>query len=220
MGKRRQPRHDVKLPVRIFGTDADGRIFSENVFTVNISQDGACLAGVKARLLPEEIVGLTYQQKKQHFRVKWQGQPGTPKAGQMGLLNLSPSKPYWDIPLPTFELDSFKQEQAGERRHFPRYKCSISVEIHPESGAMVWAKASDLSLGGCFVEMSIPFKQDAKIKMGIWLGSTKLWATAKVISSTPGFGVGIAFVDIADSDREKFSQFLRNLPRTVPSTIV
>lgn len=216
MGKRRQPRHEVKLPVRIFGTDADGKIFSENVTTVDISQDGAKLAGVKARLLPEEIVGVTYQQKKQHFRVKWVGLPGTPKAGQIGLLNLSPAKPYWDIPLPTFETDQFKQEQAGERRRFPRYKCSISVEVHPETGAMVWAKASDLSLGGCFVEMSIPLKKSAKIKMGIWVEGTKLWATGQVLSSTPGFGVGIGFVEIADGDKDKLKQFLNSLPRAAP----
>ncbi len=212
MGKRRQPRQEVKLPVRVFGTDAEGKIFSENVSTINISQDGARLSGVKARLLPEEIVGLTYQQKKQHFRVKWQGQPGTPKAGQVGLVNLSPGKPYWDIPLPTFEMDAFKPEQAGERRRYPRYKCSISVELHPESGAMVWAKASDLGLGGCFVEMSIPFKQDAKLKMAIWVGGTKLWAECKVISSTPGFGVGIEFVEFADKERLKL--FLQSMTQT------
>jgi hypothetical protein len=213
MGKRRQPRHEIKLPVRVFGTDSDGKVFSENAFTVDISQDGACVTGVNARLRPEEIVGLTYQQKKQHFRVKWQGQPGTPKAGRMGLLNLSPDKPFWDIPLPTFEMDAFKHEQSGERRHFPRVKCSISVELHPEQGAMVWAKAADVSLGGCFVEMSIPFPKGAKMKIGIWVDGAKLWATGKVISSTPGFGVGVAFEHIADAEREILRKFLQSISR-------
>jgi hypothetical protein len=36
MGQRREARKEVRLPVRIFGTDAAGRTFSENVFTVDV----------------------------------------------------------------------------------------------------------------------------------------------------------------------------------------
>jgi hypothetical protein len=38
MGKRVEPRMPIELPVRIFGTDADGKIFSENVTTIDVSQ--------------------------------------------------------------------------------------------------------------------------------------------------------------------------------------
>ena len=46
MGTRRELRKKVVLSVRIFGTDATGRIFSESVSTVNVSYEGAMLNGV------------------------------------------------------------------------------------------------------------------------------------------------------------------------------
>ncbi len=50
MGKRREPRAPIELPVRIFGTDQGGKIFSESVTTTDVSQHGAQLQGVRARL--------------------------------------------------------------------------------------------------------------------------------------------------------------------------
>jgi hypothetical protein len=44
MGKRREPRKEI-LPVRIFGTDGSGQIFSEKVVTVNVSRQGIELSG-------------------------------------------------------------------------------------------------------------------------------------------------------------------------------
>ena len=55
MGKRREPRKDIKVPVRIFGTDSSGQIFSEKVFTINVSRCGAELINVQARLNPDEM---------------------------------------------------------------------------------------------------------------------------------------------------------------------
>ena len=79
MGKRREPRKLVEAGVRIFGTDRDGEIFSENVTTLDVSQNGARLAGVKSQLKVDEIVGITYGRNKVHFRVKWVGGPVLPR---------------------------------------------------------------------------------------------------------------------------------------------
>src|SRR5580700_6861742 len=106
MGKRREPRKEIKVPVRIFGTDSGGQIFSEKVFTVNVSLQGAELTGVQAQPKVDEIVGLTYGATKAHFRVKWVGERGSAKAGHLGLLNLSPEKSFWDFPLPPPSFDA------------------------------------------------------------------------------------------------------------------
>ena len=94
--------------MRIFGTDRAGKIFSENVSTLDISQNGARLHGVKAQLKLDEIVGVTCGRNKVHFRVKWAGGAGTQADGQVGLLNLSPDKPFWDVPLPHSVIDNFQ----------------------------------------------------------------------------------------------------------------
>ena len=50
MGKRREPRKTIEVPVRIFGTDSGGKIFSETVTTLDMSRHGAKLRGVRARV--------------------------------------------------------------------------------------------------------------------------------------------------------------------------
>ena len=67
MGKRREPRKAVALQVRIFGTDVAGRIFSETVTTLDISQTGARLGGVRASMKVNEIIGVSYGRNKVHF---------------------------------------------------------------------------------------------------------------------------------------------------------
>lgn len=48
MGQRREPRKAVEVSVRIFGTDAGGKIFSQSVTTVDVSRNGLRLCGVQA----------------------------------------------------------------------------------------------------------------------------------------------------------------------------
>jgi len=210
MGNRREPRNDTQVTVRIFGTDADGRVFSEKATTVNVSQQGGEISGVTAQLKLDEIVGITAGQKKSHFRVKWTGQSGTPKAGHIGLLNLNPEKSFWDFPLPGPALDGF-QITSVERRKHPRIKCTTSVELHPEGAALIWARASDLSPGGCYIEMAIPLHLGTNLKVGIWIRENKLWATGKVTNSTPGFGIGVQFTEISEKDKQLLTEFLRTI---------
>jgi hypothetical protein len=200
MGKRREPRKPVEVQVRIFGTDSGAKIFSENVTTVDVSQNGARLAGLRARPNVDEIVGVTYGKSKVHFRVKWVGEAATPAEGQVGLLNLTPEKPFWDFPLPASAADPFRN--TTDRRQSTRVKCSISVELRPSGQPVIWGKASDLSLGGCFVEMPIPLPVDSKFEIAVWLGDTKLRLQGQTASSSPGFGVGVRFIDVSPENQE------------------
>lgn len=213
MGKRREERKAVQVPVRIFGTDEKGRIFSENVTTVDVSVTGAKLSGVRAQLKTDEVIGLTYGRNKVHFRVKWAGRPGMPDAGQIGVLNLTPEKPLWDFPLPRGIFDTFRIESKGDRRKSVRVKCDVPVEIHPEGSPTMWGKASDLSAGGCFVEMPIPLHQDCKFDVSLWIAGTKLRLKAEVASSAPGFGIGVRFVGIAEQDRVLLERHVQDLAK-------
>jgi len=212
MGKRREPRKEIKVPVRIFGTDSSGQIFSEKVFTANVSQQGAELIGVQAQPKVDEIVGVTYGVTKGHFRVKWVGQRGTPKAGHLGLLNLSPEKSLWDFPLPAPSFDSVRD--THDRRANPRLKCTNSVEVYPtEATAPIRSRTSDLSLGGCFLEMPNPLPKGTQIRIALWVKEFKLWANAEVVTSTPGFGIGVKFTDMTEQDRNELRQFLESMVR-------
>jgi hypothetical protein len=210
MGKRANPRLKIAVPVRIFGTDIHGKVFGEKVVTVDVSKSGAELSGVHAELKLDEIIGLTYANNKVHFRVKWIGPAGTPKAGHIGLLNISPEKPLWDFALPKDSADTF-QPGSIEKRQDPRFRCQNSIEVHVESGASFWGTVADLSLGGCYVEMPLPLEPGTKAKVAIWFGQNKARAEALVTHRTPGLGVGVKFTKISAEDRDQIDRFLQNL---------
>ncbi len=210
MGKRREPRKQIDTEVRIFGTDSSGKGFSEKAVTVNVSQQGAELSGVQSQLKLEETIGLTYGKNRVHFRVKWIGQPGTARAGHVGLLNIFPEKPLWDFPLPSAAPDNHQQQFVEVRKH-PRFKCDNSVEIHAQSGASFWAKIADLSIGGCYIEMAIPLPPGTKVRVGIWIEETKAWADGEVAYSTPGLGTGVKFNNISGSDLARIRKYLQVL---------
>lgn len=210
MGRRSQPRKEAAVQIRIFGTDRDSHVFSEKVSTVNISRKGAKLAGVQAELGLDDIVGLTYGNNRVHFRVKWVGETGTPLAGCLGLLNISPEKPLWDFALPADAVDDYQQTMVELRKN-PRYRCQNSVEIHVEEGASFWGTVSDLSLGGCYVEIPIPLELGKKLKVGIWFGQSKAWADAQVTHKTPGVGIGMRFIKISEADLEQIRRFLETI---------
>jgi hypothetical protein len=210
MGRRSQPRKQIEVPVRIFGTDRHGQVFSEKAVTVNVSRNGAELAGVRPDLGLDEIVGLTYGTNRVHFRVKWIGEPGTPKAGHVGLLNIAPEKPLWDFPLPTGAVDAYQATVTDGRKN-PRYRCQNSIEIHVQDGAHFWGTVSDLSLSGCYVEIPIPLELGKQLKIGLWLGQTKAWAEARVAHRTPGMGVGLKFTEISEQDLDQIRRYLASL---------
>lgn len=215
MGQRREPRTEARLPVRIFGTDVNGRAFSESVFTLDVSLEGARLAGVQAQIKIGEIVGLAHAQNKGRFSVKWIGQQGSAQQGQVGLQNISPQKPLWDVRLPAAGFDSFGHQSKGaERRKHPRMKSINSAELHPDSqSAPIWGKAVDLSLGGCFVEMPMPLRAGTSLKIGLWIKEQKLWLSGKVVNSRPGFGIGIQFAELSLEDTERLQEFLSGITR-------
>lgn len=215
MGQRREPRKDLKIPVRVFGTDIHGKPFSENLTTHNVSSRGARVGSLQASVKVGEVVGMTYGAQKSRFTVRWIEHGGAGHSGQLGLENLTPEKPFWDFPLPAPGIDEYGRHSKGtERRNHPRLKCMNSVELYPEGeSAKIWGKAVDLSMGGCFVEMPMPLKEGTKLKIILWIKDQKLLIKGKVMSSRPGFGIGVHFNDVSPEDAQCLRQFLQSITR-------
>jgi hypothetical protein len=206
-----EPRKAVEVPVRVFGMDRDGRPFSENLTTVDVSLHGAKLRGLTAKLQMDEIIGLTYAKNKAHFRVKWIGTPGTATEGVLGLLSLTPAKPFWDFPLFQTEPETFDNKPGNERRRWPRVKCSISVELHAPGQSVIWGKASDIGQGGCFVEMAIPLSNDTRFDIALWLGESKLHLQGQVATVQLGFGNGVRFLGLTSEHQEHLRRFIETI---------
>lgn len=116
---------------------------------------------------------------------------------------------------PPFEPDIFTPSWGQDRRRYPRMKCFVAVELQVTGApAPIWGNLSNASMGGCFVETVSAVPPGAKLAVGIWVATGKIWVKGIalhgiVTSSTPSFGVRLKFADMDDADRETFRQFLK-----------
>jgi hypothetical protein len=95
LGKRRDPRIDLALPVMLTGTDSSGRPLDQRVITVNISLRGALLDGIHGMLGAGDKISLARGHKKEEFRVAWVGEDDTPRAGQIGVAAVDQNTSFW-----------------------------------------------------------------------------------------------------------------------------
>lgn len=95
LGKRRDPRIDLALPVLLTGTDSSGRPLDQRVITINISRRGALLNGIHGLPGPGDKISLARGHKKEEFRVAWVGGDNTPAAGQIGVAAVDPNTSFW-----------------------------------------------------------------------------------------------------------------------------
>ena len=219
MGQRREPRKAIKVAVRILGTDASGRPFAEKIETEDVSRCGLRVRNLSVALKLEDIVSVSHQDKKTRYRVKWQT-PTTPPPTvgpahwDTGLENLAPEKSIFDFALPTPVLDNYAGPSAAERRAVTRMRCVTSVELHPEGrSAPIMATISDLSVGGCFVDMPMPLHKGTPLKVVLWLDAMKVQSDAVVSNARPGFGMGVKFIALPGEERAKLEGYLAKIPR-------
>ena len=98
----------ARLQVRIAGIDASGRALLQIVPTRNISRQGALLAGIQGEVKLGETIAITYKNSKARFLVTWVGEPGTERAGQIGVQSVDAEKCIWDTStLPPMAADMY-----------------------------------------------------------------------------------------------------------------
>jgi hypothetical protein len=96
LGKRRDPRIDIALPVLLTATDVRGRPLDQRVMTINISRRGALLEGIHGLLGKGAIVTLARGSNREQFRVAWVGPEDTPASGQIGVAAVDPNTSFWN----------------------------------------------------------------------------------------------------------------------------
>ncbi|MGA7080652.1 MAG: PilZ domain-containing protein [Terriglobales bacterium] len=115
LGKRRDPRIDLALPVLLTGIDVGGRPLDQRVFTINISRRGALLEGVHGMLRPDDKISLSRAQRREEFRVAWVGEDGTGAAGQIGVAAVDPNTSFWSEVLETMVQSRLETASIRER---------------------------------------------------------------------------------------------------------
>lgn len=111
--------------------------------------------------------------------------------------------------------DAVHQDAAvKERRKYPRIKADMQVEFKPENAASAThAHTSDISCGGCYVEMNFTLPVGTKLNMVLWLKEEKLATQAVVVTHHPYFGNGFQFVDMPVEDLNRLNRFLSSAVR-------
>lgn len=116
---------------------------------------------------------------------------------------------------PPFEPDIFTPSWGEDRRRYPRMKCFVAVELRLNgSPTPVWGNLVNTSLGGCFVETATSLDHGARLEIGLWIASGKIWVKGLVLNgivtrTSPSFGMRVKFVDMEPVERETLRQFLK-----------
>lgn len=71
------------------------------------------------------------------------------------------------------------------------------------------ARISELSLGGCYVDMVDPFSVGATVRIYITHGTSVFRAAGFVVYSNPNAGMGVAFRRLDPDSRAVLEQWLR-----------
>lgn len=121
---------------------------------------------------------------------------------------------------PPFEPDLFSPNPGQDRRRHPRIKCFVAVEMRVnDADAPVWGNLSNTSMGGCQVETASHISGGAKVEIGLWVASGKIWVKGVALNgivtrSAPSGGVRVRFEGLDPAEKEHLRQFLKYVQET------
>jgi hypothetical protein len=133
------------------------------------------------------------------------------------------------------QTESNNAAEAGpaERRRNLRFPFSAAVElVETKSGSKLIGRTSDLGLGGCYIDTLTPLPVDTEAKVRILRDNESFEAQVRVVYSSSGMGMGLAFVSAQPKQIRIFQRWLQELsgqsvpppevptedePETVPS---
>jgi hypothetical protein len=102
----------------------------------------------------------------------------------------------------------------SERRRAPRYPIIADAEVTEiASEAKLSARTSDLSLGGCFLDMLNPSPEGTEIAVRISHADTTFTARGKVVFQFPNMGMGVMFTNVPASQQAVLEKWLAELSR-------
>src|SRR5215472_1583906 len=218
-----EPRIQISLEVKVWGTDLYGKPFVQHARTVNASTRGARLIGIDC-VREGEVISLQHGAQQSRCRVVWVGRDAA-KARQIGIQTLDERNNLFGSSLRAPGKNSVSpsifagragaagqprtarstmQEAPGTRRSQQRFHCSGGVELrHTESAPPFFASLSDISLTGCYVETVLSLPVGTELVYMIRARDTVLRGRSVVKTSHHAVGVGLEFLEMSPEDRRK-----------------
>ncbi len=105
------------------------------------------------------------------------------------------------------------------RRSETRYACRLGAEVY-RTGISVPHRCSltDLSAGGCYLEVALPFPQGASLEIVVRTYEMKLQLRGTVLTSHPGYGMGVSFELKTKEERESVKKLIDFVAATTESS--
>jgi hypothetical protein len=72
--RRREPRTEVNIPLRVWGINTRGERFVQEARARDVSLSGALLSGLETELRTGDVIGIVYAGRQARYRVVWVGQ--------------------------------------------------------------------------------------------------------------------------------------------------
>jgi hypothetical protein len=93
---------------------------------------------------------------------------------------------------------------SQERRESPRYKCQGSAEFRLDgSDVRTWGTCTDLSIHGCYTEMTATYPIGAVVNLGLELSGMHVNVKGEVRVSYPFLGIGVAFREVSQECQQQ-----------------
>jgi c-di-GMP-binding flagellar brake protein YcgR len=101
---------------------------------------------------------------------------------------------------------------GSERRRSPRYPIIAEAEVTEiATETKLSAKTSDLSLGGCFLDMLNPSPEGTEIAVRISYTEGTFTARGRVVFVFPNMGMGVMFTNVPASQQAVLEKWLAKL---------
>jgi CheY-like chemotaxis protein len=111
------------------------------------------------------------------------------------------------------------RSEPDNRREQTRYACRLGAEVYQQgSSVRHYCHLSDLSPGGCYLEMQMVFPVGTAIEITVRTHEMKLRLSGEVKASHPSYGMGILFKLNTKDDRHGVQQLIDFVAATTESS--
>jgi CheY-like chemotaxis protein len=107
--------------------------------------------------------------------------------------------------------------ERKDRRAQSRYRFGAGIQVSEQrSNVPNWCNIADISEGGCFIELAMPFPKGTLLNLEVRTGEIRVKTKGKVQSSHQGRGVGVQFSFENDEQRRQLRQIVEFLAAGSP----
>src|SRR6202034_1814865 len=101
------------------------------------------------------------------------------------------------------------RSEPNNRRGQTRYACRLGAEVYQKgSSVRNYCHLSDLSPGGCYLEMPLAFAAGSAVEIVMRTHDMKLRVSGEVRASHPGYGMGVSFKLNTRDERDGVQQLI------------